>query len=299
MPERFTGEPGTFAAVSKRRRRVDVIKARLRRWRVRYRWLDVAVSTVVHDASVGGGLLGSALAFRLFLWLLPAGLVVIGGLGFLVPAGAIDTGDPAAGTGVADFMSRALAQTPALHDTRWYAVVLGVVLLFWASHALAAALNTAVCLEWRIPVRRSRIRGRLTGAAVLTVALLLALGTAGLAFRLRSASFAGALVADVTMAAFWTWTWWRLQRLMPHPSDVPARRLWPGAILVGVGFQILHVVTISYLSHQIENALSLYRVLGGAASVLLWAYLSTRLITLSIALNVVLLRPDEALPAPE
>lgn len=281
------------------RRSAGAVRAVVRDRRSRHRWLDVTLSTVEHDASVGGGLLGSALAFRLFLWLLPAGLVVIGGLGFLVPTGAIDTGDPATGTGVADFMSRALAQAPALRDTRWYAVVFGLVLLFWASLALATALNTAVCLEWQIPVRRSGLRGRLAGAAVLTAALLLAVGTAGLAYRLRSASFVGAVVADLAMAAFWTWVWWRLQRLMPHPADVPSRRLWPGAILVGGGFQVLHVVTVSYLSHQIENALSLYGVLGGAASVLLWAYLSTRLVTLSIALNVVLGKRDEPVPAPE
>jgi hypothetical protein len=40
-------------------------------------------------------------------------------------------------------------------------------------------------------------------------------------------------------------------------------------------------------------------VLGGAASVLLWAYLSTRLLTMSIALNFGLLQQDEPVLAPE
>ena len=44
-------------------------------------WLDAAFEMVDRDLEVGGGIIAGALAYRLFIWLLPAGLVFVGGIG--------------------------------------------------------------------------------------------------------------------------------------------------------------------------------------------------------------------------
>ena len=39
---------------------------------------------VERDSEVGGGIIAGALAYRLFIWLLPLALVAVAGLGFAV-----------------------------------------------------------------------------------------------------------------------------------------------------------------------------------------------------------------------
>jgi hypothetical protein len=65
------------------------VPVRLEDARTQHSSVDVALSLSEHDRVVGGGgLLAGALAFRLFLWLLPAALTLVGGLGFFDSADA-------------------------------------------------------------------------------------------------------------------------------------------------------------------------------------------------------------------
>src|SRR5689334_13401654 len=43
--------------------------------------LDAAFEVVDRDTEVGGGIIAGALAYRLFIWLLPLALVLVSGLG--------------------------------------------------------------------------------------------------------------------------------------------------------------------------------------------------------------------------
>ena len=40
---------------------------------------------------------------------------------------------------------------------------------------------------------------------------------------------------------------------MPHPEDVPWTTLVPGAVLFGVGIEVLHIVTIYWISHEVDS----------------------------------------------
>ena len=48
--------------------------------------VDAVYDMVDRDAEVGGGIIACALAYRLFIWLLPVALVVVAGLGLAADA---------------------------------------------------------------------------------------------------------------------------------------------------------------------------------------------------------------------
>jgi uncharacterized BrkB/YihY/UPF0761 family membrane protein len=66
---------------------------------------------------------------------------------------------------------------------------------------------------------------------------------------------------------------------------VSAVELLPGALLIGVGVQFLHLATVFYFAHRIARASKLYGGLGGAATILLWTYLVARLVIASTVVN--------------
>jgi hypothetical protein len=81
--------------------------------------------------------------------------------------------------------------------------------------------------------------------------------------------------------------WLAISVLLPHGS-APWYRLIPGAVFLGIGTQLLHLVTVYYLAHKIESASELYGGLGVAATLLLGLYLVSRLIVGAAVLNATL-----------
>ena len=54
--------------------------------RERHSSVDVTLTAVDRDSDVGGGIMAGALAYRMFVWLLPFALVLIGVLGVTADA---------------------------------------------------------------------------------------------------------------------------------------------------------------------------------------------------------------------
>jgi uncharacterized BrkB/YihY/UPF0761 family membrane protein len=73
------------------------------------------------------------------------------------------------------------------------------------------------------------------------------------------------------------------------PRWPPAWRMaWPGALLIAVGMEGLHLVAVLYLPGKLARASQLYGALGVAASVLVWLALIARLMVFGQVLNAVL-----------
>ena len=75
--------------------------------------------------------------------------------------------------------------------------------------------------------------------------------------------------------------------LLPH-ADAPWTALIPGAVIVGLGIQGLHLFATLYLVPKIGRTSELYGALGTATVILLWLCIIARLITLSAFLNATL-----------
>ena len=113
-------------------------------------FVDVAIRIWHRDRDSAGTLVGSAVAFRLFLFFVPMLLFFTGLLGFL--ADHIDRADISnAGIsgGLASQIEAALEQPTS---TRWVATLLGLFGMAWAGRSLTKALVAASCLAWQLPV---------------------------------------------------------------------------------------------------------------------------------------------------
>src|SRR5438270_89309 len=92
------------------------------------------------------------------------------------------------------------------------------------------------------------------------------------------------LTATLATTLVFAGAWLLASRALPH-GDAPWRALIPGAVLVGVGLEVLHVVSTYYVGNKIASASELYGSLGAAAAIIAWLYLIGRLFVASAMLN--------------
>jgi uncharacterized BrkB/YihY/UPF0761 family membrane protein len=78
--------------------------------------------------------------------------------------------------------------------------------------------------------------------------------------------------------------WLLASRRLPH-HDVGWMGLVPGAALVAVGLQGLHIFTVYFLGPKLESATELYGVLGVVSTILFWLYIAGRLVLGAATLN--------------
>jgi uncharacterized BrkB/YihY/UPF0761 family membrane protein len=278
--------------VSKFKARQNAAKAKVQKFRrdleearPRSRTIDVAFATIEHDAATGGAVLGAALAFRIFLFLVPYVFVLVYGFGLASSAADADPHDLANKAGIAGLMASTVevAADQSLF-TRIVVFVTASVTLFIASRSLLKVLAITHALVWRQP---GRSYPRLTRAALALIGVV----TAGLALVqlliwLRGESFLVGFICELLFVGvpggLWLFFSWRH---LAHAPDATWKDLLPGAVLIGVGVQILHLVTVFWFTRYLASKSQTYGAIGSALAILLWAYLCGRLLAGSAALN--------------
>jgi uncharacterized BrkB/YihY/UPF0761 family membrane protein len=276
--------------VTSMRRSVEAVRTtaltRLEELRRRTVLADVPVRVFERDQAAGGALLAGALAFRVFLLLLPLALVVVAGLGFASSTDATAPGTVARDLGVTGLAASSIRN--AGHEAtggRWVLLVIGLFFLALAARNGARVLRIAHAFVWREPVERVRTKADdALGFLIATVALLSA---ASLVAAVRHWSNAGGLVAILLMVAVYFGVWLALSARLPH-RDTPVRALIPGAIVVAVGLEALHVFTAYWLPTRVEHSSHLYGALGVAAALLVYLLIIGRLVLTGAGLNAVL-----------
>lgn len=280
-------EPGRIG------RTVTVVKGRVeagQHWveatRPRVPPLDAALTTVEQDRDRGGALLAGAIAFRMFLWLLPAGLVFVAGLGFAASYGDSAATTVAHNAGLASVAAKSIQEAADQADhTKWFALIAGTYFLYGASASLLKAIAVTHALAWGVP--RPKLRKKYKGVAFMIAVTLVIAGLVRLlALAREQVPLLGFGLIFVFLAAYAA-AWWLVSYFLPH-ADAPPQALIPGAILFAVGLQALHVATVYYFARKVTSASSWYGELGGAAVLLAWLYLLGRLIVASAFLNAIL-----------
>lgn len=248
-----------------------------RRWPVVDRGFDIAEE----DRNRYGNLLAGALAYRLFLWLLPFSLLVVGVLG------AVDSVDPdsvdsaAERAGLGDVLSD-LLQDGAGQSGWWVAILVGLSGTAYAGIGAARALRVSHAAAWGM--RPQRMRKALVASAALSAAATGVLVLTLLAGWARHNSLVGGLFTLLALTALYFVVWLRISARLPH-GDAPVRALVPGAAIVAVGVQGLHVFTSYYLVDQAERSTSVYGAIGAALVILLWLFLVARLMVAGAVIN--------------
>jgi uncharacterized BrkB/YihY/UPF0761 family membrane protein len=257
------------------------------------KWLDdrrdtnrsvgIVFTAYEQDRDAGGGLMAGALAYRMFLWTLPAALVGVAGLGFLSLANADDPAKAVRDMGITSIPAQSIDQAAQnASQARWLALIVGIVLLYMASIALIRAVWTVHMLVWRTPGVRPRNRTVLVGKLLLIIVAVA--GLTSLISLIRDGSTGFGLLAVVLEFTVYAVAWWLASMQLPH-SNASWWALIPGALLFAVGVQALQLFVDYYLAGHAVRASQLYGTLGVAAALLLGLYVVGRVIILSAELN--------------
>ena len=254
------------------------------------RWLrghvpgaDSALLALERETTAGGTLIAGGLAYRLFLWLLPFGLVVA----------AIASFWPNDVEGSADNLGMSAESAQTMSEVidessrgQWYFLVVGLFFLLWFAIGVARALRVAHTVAWG--VGRQRFRRPIHGGLAFTLFATALIATPVLLQWAREALGVGGLIATVAVVSLYAAGALWMMLLLPHPPEVRWKALLPGAVLVGVGVEGLHLFSVLYLVPRLGRSGELYGSLGAATVLLLWLYIIARLITLSAFLNATL-----------
>lgn len=165
----------------------------------------------------------------------------------------------------------------------------GIVVTLLSATACSRALQTTCERSWHLPKAKARLAAwRWLAWLVVWLVALLFQGPVQDAFGAGRA--VGFLVAVVTGTLLWWWT----QHLLLG-GRVPWLPLLPGAVLAGVGGQVLSVGSKVYMPHAVERSMREFGGLGSIFVLLSWLIMFFVVITLSVAVGYVV--AHEPLPA--
>ena len=250
---------------------------------------EVGWRTFRRDQAIAGSVLASAIAYRLFIWLLPLTLVLIAALGVVADVQGERAASYVAGAGIGDVFADAVG---AAADTtgRWgrVAVMLsaGVVLLY-QTYVLLRALRAVSAFAWGVPLRA--IRRPLTATLVLLGLLLGTVAVTGLTGRIAEAADgpAGWVVSLASLAVLPAFFVLLSVLLLPTAATRWTDHL-PGAAVFYVALSAIHLFNALVLFPWIARQQEAYGVLGVAAGVLLSLFILGRALGICAALNAVL-----------
>jgi membrane protein len=266
----------------------DETKRRVEELRTRNALVDAALEAGDLDRRRAGSLLAGGIAFRIFLWLLPAALFAAAVVGLLRPTGGASPARVAQSLGLAASVASTVEEATRQSNRGAGALLaIAVVLMLYTSMSLVRALRVAHVLAWEVPFRRGAPVPRDGAIFTAAIAATFALDT-GITY-LRHEHVALSLLLVPLSFAITGGAWLGLSMLLPH-GEAHWRALLPGAALFAVGHIVLQVATVYYFAPKLTKAPALYGSLGTAATLLLWLFLVARIIVAAAFLNAALWR---------
>jgi uncharacterized BrkB/YihY/UPF0761 family membrane protein len=310
--EREQPEPAEPSAAERSRRerarlfaagiqaRKDALEERAQRERGYHSSVDALFEMVDRDNEFGGGIIAGALAFRLFIWLLPLALVLIAGLGVAGSASG-DSPEHTAGTlGLAGLVSSSI-QTAANGKERWYALLVGLPILLYATRSVLRVLIGSHRILWG-DARATAPKPTILASAKLLILLLALLASAVLASAVRAWSPGPGILATLIATLPFGAIWLLVSVNLPHRGS-SWRELIPGAILFAVGAEVIQIGAAYLLVPYAIAKQGTYGALGVAAALLLALFFISRLIVGSAILNATLfdrrVRRERLSPTPD
>jgi uncharacterized BrkB/YihY/UPF0761 family membrane protein len=240
------------------------------------------------DIQVGGGILSGAVAFRLFLFLVPFVYILFTAVGLASTAANQDPATVAKTLGITGLLASAVVNSQDISALSQFLLVLGAsVALVWTTNGLVKTLYIVHWLIWGVP-RLKPTGFRTIGTTIGLAVVLTVLAVASNVLRTHTGLLGSLLVALVVMAvSFMAWWWvsWRL----PH-APVESQRLIPGAVLVALGTEVMHLLTTYWIGRVVARKSHTYGAIGIALAVLFWVYVVGRIIVASAGVNAALWR---------
>jgi uncharacterized BrkB/YihY/UPF0761 family membrane protein len=235
------------------------------------------------ERELGGGLIAGGVAFRIFLWLVPFGLVVAALLSFWGehdPAG-LERASREFGVGAAS--AEAAAEALQAGDRNVVLVLLfGLVTLGWFTLGAVRALVLAHSLAWQLKPPRIRRPFRVIAVfnGLFVLSAVSSVGLAWLREQLGPIAILGTVLALALSIAILVGAMWLLPRRATSVVD-----LLPGALLVAIGVQVVQIAVVFYFAPRLGRSEETYGAFGAAATMLIWLYVISRLVTVAAFLN--------------
>jgi uncharacterized BrkB/YihY/UPF0761 family membrane protein len=165
-------------------------------------------------------------------------------------------------------------------------LVIGLYLALWFSWSLLRALRLVHAAAWQITPQP--IRNAPRAVACVVAAPVVATVAAGVAGWVRAhADFAFGLIATLIVGAAFAAIWLVVSSWLPAAPGAPWTAFLPGAVLLGIGLEALHLFTVYFLANKLASSSALYGSLGLAGTMLFYLYLIGRGVIWAAELNAV------------
>jgi uncharacterized BrkB/YihY/UPF0761 family membrane protein len=265
--------------------RGERLAARAEAERARHASVDAVFEMVDRDIEVGGGIIAGALAYRFFIWLLPFALVAVAGLGIAADAASESPQHAAKSLGLSGLVSNSVASA-ADSSARWYALLIGIPVLLFATRSVLRVLIGAHRLVW-VDVRAGAPKPTVRASLTLLAVLLALYAFSGLASAARAWSGGPGVLATLAIGSVYVGAWVLVSLRLPH-RDAGWAALLPGAVLFGIGVELLQVVTAYVIAPWALAKQGTYGALGVAAALLFGLFLMARLVVGAAVVNATL-----------
>jgi membrane protein len=268
----------------------DSTLARADRWQQAHRAPAITVATVKKFRAERSGNLAALLAFWAFFSIFPLMLVAATLLGWLLPNN-VSNGVLRTIHGyvpLIDFSYRSISGS-------WWALVVGLVTAFWAATRVTRTARVAFDSVWRVPEAEH------AGVVEQTLSGLMALALIGVAlvFSVLTTGFVSgtshqldidalALVGGYAIAVVIDVIVFVIAFRVLTSQNVSTRDVLPGALVAGVGFWVLQLLSSVIISRYLQNAQKTYGNFATVITLLWWFYLTGILTLLGAQLNVVM-----------
>jgi len=245
----------------------------------------IVAEVMLRDKESAGGVAGSAIAFRLFLFFVPLLLFVVGIAGFVsgfVSAHDVEVAIGVSRGGLAAQIRAAFAEPGA---TRWVATALGLLGMLTAGRSLSKVLISSAAIAWKVPTpKRTSMRTLGTVAGLVCVMGLVSI----IVNRLRE-DFGVGVAGPSLIPAFVVYlaAWLGLSIFLPRGTNDPGALL-PGSVIVAFSITAMQGLSELYLPDKLSRASELYGAIGTTVVTLGWFFFLGRSIALSTEINAVM-----------
>jgi uncharacterized BrkB/YihY/UPF0761 family membrane protein len=268
--------------------RIEHFRARAEAARLRYEELaqrqplyGLPLTAFATYAARQGMLLASAIAFRLFFWVLPVVLLLVALLSAFGRSDS-DLRDAAVDSTGISGAARAEVISALSEGGRswWILAIIGLFGVLWTTMLLRRTLVLVNAHLWEASVGKTRTRQLVVSVLFFVALVSLVAFSAKLVGEIDSL-FPGSIVVALLGQALVTGAcWFAVMRQLPdRRSDWTD--LIPGALVFGIGLSLMHLVSRIYLPARFEHSSALYGSLGIAAAMLVWLLLFGQLVVWS------------------
>jgi uncharacterized BrkB/YihY/UPF0761 family membrane protein len=294
--DELSSRPATNSRMDRARTRIVDSAERLTTWGPLGPIAETGWQVWRRDQEIAGSVLAAALAYRIFIWLLPLSLVLVAGLGFATASAASDA---ASGAGLSSYVAQSVASSS--HSASWIArltiIISGTLVFMYESYVLLRTLRAISAFAWRIPVHAMRNPTRQTAIFLLLSLALVAVMALTPRLETVLAFPIGLVVALVALATMPAYVIAISMLLLPHRAANWTSFI-PGGLLIYATYTAVHLLATLVVVPWVAHKQATYGVLGVAAGMLFLMFVFGRIIELSFSLNAILVEQRTGSPPP-